>query len=173
VGLLILGGIIASSEYRRERLLSYLNPGSDPLGKGYQLNQALIAIGSGGVFGVGFGESTTKLQYLPEPIGDSIFAVIAEELGFIGGIFLVLLFVFLLLRGFRIAKHAPDKFASILTICFVTLIGLQVFIHIGAISGLLPLTGVPLPFISYGGTALAVFLTMCGIIANISKSSKH
>ena len=104
VGLLILGAIIASSEYRRDRLFSYLNPENDPLGSGYQLNQALIAIGSGGVFGVGFGESTTKLQYLPEPIGDSIFAVIAEELGFVGGIFVILLFVFFLFRGFSIGK---------------------------------------------------------------------
>ncbi|MEK7086657.1 MAG: FtsW/RodA/SpoVE family cell cycle protein, partial [Patescibacteria group bacterium] len=144
-------------------------PQSNELSSGYQINQTLLSIGSGGIFGVGFGESKTKLNYLPEPLADSIFAIIAEELGFVGAIFLVIAFFLLVWRGLMIAKFSSDNFGKLLAIGFASLIGLQAFINIGAVSGLIPLTGVPLPFISYGGTALAVFLTMCGIIVNISK----
>ncbi len=162
----IFGG---HDNYRLTRIKTFLNPQSNELSSGYQINQTLLSIGSGGIFGVGFGESKTKLNYLPEPLADSIFAIIAEELGFVGAIFLVIAFFLLVWRGLMIAKFSSDNFGKLLAIGFASLIGLQAFINIGAVSGLIPLTGVPLPFISYGGTALAVFLTMCGIIVNISK----
>lgn len=174
LGLLCLSLVIAGSQYRRERITTYFNKYFHPeivdvQTRGYHLNQALMAIGSGGLWGVGFGESTTKFRYLPEPIGDSIFAVVAEELGFIGAIILIGIFLTLFIRGFMIAKNSPDQFAKLTVVGLTSVIALQTFIHIGAISGLIPLTGVSLPFISYGGTSLAVFLTMTGIIVNISK----
>jgi len=172
LGAIILGVLIFLTPYRMERILTFLNPERDPLGTGYHLNQAKIAIGSGGLTGVGYGESTTKLRYLPEPIGDSIFAVIAEELGFIGAAGLILVFVLFIWRGFRIARGGRDNFSRWLGASFTSLIGIQAFINIAAISGFFPLTGVPLPFISYGGTALAVFLTMSGLIVNISRSRR-
>ncbi|TSC51830.1 MAG: Uncharacterized protein LiPW41_777 [Parcubacteria group bacterium LiPW_41] len=170
LGVLIFGVKNESGEnYRLKRVTTFLHPESDPLGKGWHINQALNAIGSGGVFGVGFGKSTSKLHFLPEPIGDSIFAVIAEELGFIGAIGFLIFFLAFLWRGFRIATRAPDSFGKYLVVGFMSILGLQTFVNIAAISGVIPLTGVPLPFVSYGGTALAVFLTMAGIIANVSK----
>lgn len=171
-GLLIivsLTALISITPYRAERIKSFFNPEVDQLGSTYHINQALISIGSGGLTGVGFGKSTTKLGYLPEPIGDSIFAVIAEEFGFIGASLLILTFLLLVWRGFMIAKKTSDTFGQLLVIGFSSLIGIQVFVNIGAISGVIPLTGVPLPFISFGGTALAVFLTMSGIILNVSR----
>ncbi len=167
-GALALILLILATPYRMQRVLSFLDPASDPLGSTYQINQSLIAIGSGGITGVGYGRSTTKLHYLPEPIGDSIFAVIAEELGFVGSVVLISFFLVFVWRGLIIARAAPDIFGRLLGTGFMTLIGLQVFVHIGANSGLIPLTGVPLPFVSYGGTALAAFLTMSGLVANIS-----
>jgi len=172
VSVIGLAMIIYLTPYRLNRVLSFLNKDADVLGSTYHINQALNAIGSGGITGVGFGQSTTKLKYLPEPVSDSIFAIVGEELGFAGSVALVLLFLFFIVRGFRIAKAAPDKFSQLLVTGFVSLIGIQAFINMASISGLLPLTGVPLPFISYGGTALAVFLTMSGIVANISKYRK-
>jgi len=160
---------IPKTDYRYQRFLSFLNPQADPLGKGYHLNQALIAIGSGGLTGVGYGQSTSKINYLPEPIGDSIFAVIAEELGFIGSIFLIFLFIMLVWRSFFIGRKAPDLFSRCFAFGFGALIGIQAFVNIAAISGVIPPTGVPLPFISFGGTALAVYLTMAGVLVNISK----
>lgn len=168
-GLVAVTSLIFLTDYRYERVLGFLNPQEDPLGRGYHLNQALIAIGSGGLTGVGYGQSTTKLHYLPEPIGDSIFAVIAEELGFIGSVLLIFLFAIFVWRSFSIGRQALDLFSRCLAIGFGTLIGIQAFINMAATSGLLPLTGIPLPFISFGGTALAVYLTMAGIIVNISK----
>lgn len=167
-----VGLLIYFTPYRFDRLTSFLNPEADPQGKTYQINQSLIAIGSGGWQGVGFGNSTAKFKYLPESIGDSIFAVIAEELGFIGSALLLLAFIALIYRGFFIAQNCHDNFGKYLALGFVVLIGLQAFINIGANSGILPLTGIPLPFVSYGGTALAVFLTMCGIILNISRQRR-
>ena len=164
--------LIAVTPYRMQRILTFLHPNSDTQASGYQITQAQNAIGSGRLLGVGFGKSTTKLKYLPEPIGDSIFAVIAEELGFVGATAVVLAFLFLVLRGLRIARGAPDEFSRLLVTSFTVVLGLQAFVNMGAISGIIPLTGVPLPFVSYGGTALAVFLTMCGVIANISRHSR-
>ena len=167
--ILVLPLVIYLTPYRWERVMTFLNPQSDPLGKSYHLNQTLLAIGSGRLWGRGYGQSTTKIHYLPEPIGDSIFAVIAEELGFVGAASLIIAFFLLIWRGFLIAFKNSDNFAKLLAVGFSLMIGLQVFVHIAALSGLIPFTGVPLPFISYGGTALAVFLTMAGVIANISK----
>lgn len=168
-GVLALAMVISITPYRLNRIMSFLNQEANPLAEGYHINQAKIAIGSGGLFGVGYGQSTTKIHYLPEPIGDSIFAVIAEELGFIGSSLLILFFLVLVFKIFLLSKKTKDKFAQLLLIGFGSLIAIQAFVNIGAISGLLPLTGTPLPFISYGGTALAVFMTMGGVITNISK----
>lgn len=155
--------------YRWQRLMTYVNPDSNTKTTSYQIIQAKNAIGSGGLWGVGYGQSTTKLRSLPQPIDDSIFAVIAEELGFIGSTFIILLFALVALRSFILARRVPDKFGQLLFIGFGSLITIQSFLHIGAISGLIPLTGVPLPFISYGGTALAIFMGISGIMVNISK----
>ena len=160
---------LTPDSYRTQRIMSFIDPNQNVLGASYHINQSLIAIGSGNIFGVGYGESTTKIRYLPEPIGDSIFAVISEELGFIGGIALILCFLILITRIFILAKRCSDRFAQLILVGFGSLIGIQVFVNIGAISGLIPLTGMPLPFISYGGTALAVFMIISGIIVNITK----
>ncbi len=174
LGFLALVLIISITPYRLARVQSYFqtltgNETADYQSDSYHLDQALMSIGSGGVWGVGFGNSTTKFKYLPEPISDSIFAVIAEEFGFIGAVFLLSVFILLFIKGIMIAKNSRDQFAKLVTVGFISVIAIQTFIHVAAISGILPLTGVPLPFISYGGTALAVFLTMSGVIANISK----
>ncbi len=174
LGLIALTLIISFSQYRLDRIETYVKTFFGPEAvdsqvKGYHLSQSLMAIGSGGVWGVGFGKSTTKFKYLPEPISDSIFAVIAEELGFIGAIVLIGIFILLFIRGITTAKNSRDQFAKLTTVGFILIISIQTFINIAAISGLLPLTGVTLPFISYGGTSLAVFLTMAGVIVNISK----
>jgi len=169
LGLAVLLLVIKFTDYRFERIMAFLNPQSDPLSKNYHQNQTLLAIGSGRLWGRGYGQSTTKIHYLPEPVGDSIFAVIAEELGFAGAVSLIAAFFLLIWRSFIIAEKSSDNFAKLLAISFGLVVGLQVFIHIAALTGLIPLTGVSLPFISYGGTALAVFLTMAGIITNISK----
>ncbi len=169
LGLAALLIISYLTPYRWERIMSFLNPDSNTQTSSYQLNQAKIAIGSGGLTGVGFGKSTTKLHYLPQPTDDSIFAVIAEELGFIGSILLIAVFASISLRSFLLSKKINDEFGRLLLIGFGSLITIQAFMHIGAISGLIPLTGVPLPYISYGGTALAIFMTISGIMVNISK----
>lgn len=169
VGLLLLATVVYITPYRRDRVIGYLQGHTDILGSGFQLNQARIAIGSGGVTGVGYGQSTIKYHTLPESIGDSIFAVIAEELGFIGALGLILAFFVVVLRGLIIAMRMRDSFGKLLMVGFVTVLSVQVFLHIGANLGLIPLTGVPLPFISYGGTSLAVFMTMLGMMLNISK----
>ena len=166
---LILGLLVAIEPYRLERVKVFLNPAHDVEGTGYQINQALIAAGSGGFWGRGFGLSRQKFSYLPEPIGDSIFAIVAEELGFIGGAVLLSLFLFLFLRGMRISRHAPDDFGRLLACGIMFLIIFQVLINVSAIIGLLPLTGIPLSFVSYGGSALAVTLAEIGIVLNISR----
>lgn len=169
LGLVAFLTIAYITPYRWERITSFINKEEDTRTSSYQLTQALIAIGSGGLTGVGFGKSTTKIHYLPQPIDDSIFAVIAEELGFIGAAFLTILFIILSLRGFILAKKISDSFGKLLLVGFGSLIASQSFLHIGSISGLIPLTGLPLPYISYGGTALAIFMTISGIMVNVSK----
>ncbi|MDP3975098.1 MAG: putative peptidoglycan glycosyltransferase FtsW [Candidatus Jorgensenbacteria bacterium] len=175
IGLVVILGfslLVYFTPYRLDRVLTLLDPSIDPLGISYQANEAKLAIGSGGLTGVGFGKSTAKFGGLPETFGDSIFAIVGEEFGFVGGILLLALFLILILRGLVIAKRAPDAFGRLVTVGFIAVIGLQAFVNIAAISGLIPLTGVPLPFISYGGTALAVFLTMTGIVVNISRHAR-
>lgn len=164
--------LIKTSAYRVNRLTVFLHPEMDPQGIGYQINQALLTIGSGGLFGLGLGHSIQKWRYLPEPIGDSIFAIIAEELGLIGAGFLVILFILLAWRGLKIAKNAPDRFGYLLAGGIISWLFLQAFINIAAISGLIPLTGLPLPLISYGGSAMVVVLAGLGILVNISKYTK-
>lgn len=168
-----LFGLIKLAPYRLNRLISFLHPDVDPLGIGYQITQATLAIGSGGIFGLGFGRSGQKYNYLPEVFGDSIFAVFAEEMGFIGAIILISLFLLLVLRGFRIAKNTPDLFGKYAAIGITCWIAVQAFVNIAAISGLIPLTGIPLPFVSYGSSALAVNLAAVGILVNISKSASR
>ncbi|HLN19020.1 MAG TPA: putative lipid II flippase FtsW, partial [Patescibacteria group bacterium] len=160
--------LIKFESYRMNRLLVYMHPELDPRGIGYQINQALLAIGSGGVFGVGLGHSLQKFNYLPEPVGDSIFAIIGEELGLIGASLLVILFVFFAIRGLKISKNAPDRFSGIVACGIVSWIIFQAFVNISAICGLIPLTGIPLPFISYGGTSLIFLMAGVGILLNIS-----
>lgn len=161
--------VIVITPYRLKRVTSFLNQSTNTQGLNYQLNQSLIAIGSGGATGRGYGASVTKSGYLPTPTDDSIFAVVAEELGFVGAAALVALFAMFTFRLFWLAKKTGDWFGRLLLIGFGTVIALQAFVNMASISGLIPLTGVPLPFVSYGGTALAVFLTMSGIALNISK----
>ena len=169
VGAVSLALLLYITPYRMQRFTTFLHPEQNAQGANYQINQALTAIGSGGLWGVGYGQSTTKLRSLPQPIDDSIFAVIAEEMGFIGSTFIILLFAILALRSFILAKRAPDKFGQLLLVGFGSVIAIQAFFHIASISALIPLTGVPLPFISYGGTALAIFMGISGIMVNISK----
>jgi len=161
--------LLLVAPYRVQRLTTFLHPELDPKGVGYQTNQAFLAIGSGGLFGVGLGQSRQKFQYLPEVHADSIFAVIAEEMGFFVSVFLVLLITFLGLRGLKIAKRAPDQFGRLLVSGIVVWFMWQSFLNIGSMAGVLPLTGVPLPFVSHGGTALTVALMGAGVVLGVSK----
>ncbi|KKT75769.1 MAG: Stage V sporulation protein E [Parcubacteria group bacterium GW2011_GWF2_44_7] len=177
ISLLVLGvlggaagmGLILSSVYRKERLLTFLNPLRDPLGSSYHIRQALIAIGSGGFWGLGLGESRQKYQFLPQVTTDSIFAVIAEEAGFIGAALLIFILLLIIWRGMRIARLAPDRFTCLLAAGITSWLAMQIFINLGAMLALLPLTGFPLPFISYGGSSLVVSLAGVGILLNISR----
>jgi len=169
LGTLALGLLIKLEPYRFDRISAFLDPGADPRGIGYQISQALLAVGSGGFWGLGLGHSRQKFNYLPEPVGDSIFAVIGEELGLIGGIFLIILFVTLALRGLKVARNAPDVFGRLVATGITMWIILQAFINISANIALVPLTGIPLPFISYGGTSLVFLMAAVGILLNISK----
>ena len=167
-----LSAIVVVEPYRFERLKSFWDPSVDPRGSSYQINQSLISIGSGGLFGVGYNNSSQKQGgFLPEVIGDSIFAIIAEELGLIGSAVTIGLFGVLCFFMISIAKNASDKFGSLLVMGVNVWIMSQAFVNIAAISGLVPLTGIPLPFISYGGTAIAVLLSGMGIVFNVAKES--
>ena len=155
--------------YRFKRILVFLKPETDPMGIGYQIKQALISIGSGGIFGLGLGVSGQKSGYLPYSMSDSIFAVIAEETGFIGSAVLIVLFLIFLWQGFKIAKNSNDKFSKLLAFGITSWILMQTFINIGSMTGILPLVGIPLPFFSYGGSALLIELVAVGLLLNISK----
>ncbi|MEK7110892.1 MAG: putative peptidoglycan glycosyltransferase FtsW [Patescibacteria group bacterium] len=168
-GIAIFVLIVWSTPYRAARILTFLDPSRDTQGSSYQINQSLIAIGSGRLTGLGYGASTSKARGLPAPLDDSIFAVAAQELGFAGAGALVMLFALLVYRMLWLARGRRDRFGQLILVGFATIIGLQSIVNMGAVSGLLPLTGVPLPFVSYGGTALAVFMTMGGVAVNISK----
>lgn len=168
------GVLIILAPYRINRLLTFLNPAKDTLGTGYHVQQALVAIGSGGLFGVGFNNSIQKHFFLPEPMNDSIFAIIAEELGFFTALAVIAAFAFLAVRGLRIARYAPDAFSRLLVTGVITWVAWQAMVNIAAMLSLLPLTGVPLPFISLGGSSLVVLLVAMGIVMNISKYTvKH
>ncbi|MEH7122956.1 stage V sporulation protein E [Bacillus sp. JJ1532] len=176
LGLLGLGGfaaLILSAPYRIKRITSFLDPWEDPLGSGFQIIQSLYAIGPGGLFGLGLGQSRQKFFYLPEPQTDFIFAILSEELGFIGGSFVILLFSLLLWRGIRIALGAPDLFGSFLAVGIIAMIAIQVMINIGVVIGLMPVTGITLPFLSYGGSSLTLMLLAIGVLLNISRYSRY
>ncbi len=166
-GILVLAII---SPYRMARLTTFLHPEQDPLGSSYHIRQVLLGLGSGGWFGVGIGQSRQKYEYLPEANTDSIFAIIGEETGFVGSVAVILMFVFASWRGFRIAKRATDGFGRLLAVGITSWISLQTIINLSAMVALLPLTGVPLPFISYGGSSLIIMLAAVGIVLNISRS---
>ncbi|MFS8630925.1 MAG: stage V sporulation protein E [Bacillales bacterium] len=178
IGLGVLGiigfiGLIASAPYRIQRITSFLDPWQDPQGSGFQIIQSLYAIGPGGLLGLGLGQSRQKFFYLPEPQTDFIFAILAEELGFIGGTFVLLLFALLLWRGIRIALGAPDLFGSLLAVGIVAMIAIQVMINIGVVTGLMPVTGITLPFLSYGGSSLTLMLLAVGVLLNVSRYAKY
>ncbi|MHB8660659.1 MAG: FtsW/RodA/SpoVE family cell cycle protein [Minisyncoccota bacterium] len=162
------GVIILVRPYVLERVKTFIDPSANSLSSGYQIQQSLIAIGSGGLLGRGFGQSVEKFNYLPEPDGDSVFAVFAEETGFVGSVVLLALFIALAARGIVIAGNSRDLFGGLIALGFSTLIILQAFINIGAMLGIIPLTGLPLPFVSHGGTALMATLLMCGFILNVA-----
>lgn len=156
-------------DYRRRRLLNFINPWKDPAGDGYQLIQSFYALGAGGVTGLGIGQSRQKTLYMPEPHNDFIFAIIGEELGLIGCTVVILLFIIFVYRGIKIAMSAKDEYGTLLAVGITSIIGLQAIINIAVVTGSMPVTGVPLPFISYGGTALVFNLMAMGILLNISR----
>ncbi len=171
LGLAFLWILIKAAPYRAARFTVFLHPELDPQGIGYHINQALLAIGSGGLLGLGFGYSRQKHLYLPEVIGDSIFAIIAEELGFLAVTMFLLVLFGLIFRGYHIARHAPDVFAKLLVAGIMSWIGFQSFVNISAMVGLLPITGLPLPFVSYGSSSLIVLFAAMGIVINISRQT--
>ena len=169
IAFLMFSGVI---KYGQSRLAMWQNPWLDPRGDGYQLVQSLLSIGSGGLWGVGLGRSMQKFLYLPEEHNDFIFAIVCEELGLIGATIIMLLFAALILRGYWIALHARDRFGSLLVVGVTTLIAMQTFLNIGVVTGLLPTTGISLPFFSYGGTALMIQLAEMGIVLSVSRQMK-
>lgn len=166
---LMFTGVIT---YGQSRIAMWQNPFIDPRGDGYQLSQSLISIGSGGLLGVGLGKSRQKFLYLPEEHNDFIFAIVCEELGLIGATIIMLLFAALILRGYWIALHARDRFGSLLVVGVTTLVAMQTFLNIGVVTGLLPTTGISLPFFSYGGTALSIQLAEMGVVLSVSRQMK-
>jgi cell division protein FtsW len=168
IAVITVGGMALSKPYFFDRIATFLHH-DDFQGSGYQLKQALIAIGSGGLTGHGFGQSVQKFNYLPEASGDSIFAVVGEEFGFLGTTFLVMLYLLFALRGLWIGAHGPDMFSGLLAVGLVILIIAQSFVNIASMLNLTPLTGVPLVFVSHGGTALLVAMAEVGIVLNISR----
>ncbi|EXX91692.1 stage V sporulation protein E [Paenibacillus darwinianus] len=172
VGAAGLVGLILAAPYRLQRITAFLDPWQDPLGAGYQAIQSLYAIGPGGLIGLGLGMSRQKYNYLPEPQTDFIFSIVSEELGFIGGAAVILLFLVLVWRGLRTAILAPDSFGSLLAVGIIGIVAVQVFINIGVVIGMLPVTGITLPLVSYGGSSLTLLLTALGILLNISRYSR-
>lgn len=168
---LVLGFLfIYGSTYRKQRLETFLNPqAADPLTTGYHMNQIKIALGTGGLFGRGIGQSRQKYEFLPEVCADSIFAVVGEELGFVGSIALILLFLFIVQRGFRIAKRAPDELGRLLATGVTSWLAIQFLINLSAMAALIPLTGVTLPLVSCGGSSMVVTLSAIGILLSVSK----
>jgi cell division protein FtsW len=167
--------ILMGASYRRRRLLAFLNPWDDPLGDGFQIIQSLIAVGTGGVWGRGLMNGVQKLFYLPEPHTDFIYSVIAEELGLLGATMLLVCFCVVTWRGMRTALRAPDRFGAFLAVGLTTMVAFQAFCNISVVLGLLPTKGIPLPFVSYGGSSLLINMLGMGILLNISQhaSSSH
>lgn len=170
VGILVL---MLQEGYRVARVTSFMDPWQNPTGDGYQVIQSLYGIGSGGLFGQGIGNGTQKLSWLPYGESDFIFSIIAEELGLVGAVILLALFIFLIYRGIKVAATAPDLFGTMLATGIITLIGLQVVVNVGVVTASLPPTGVSLPFISYGSSSLIIFMSMIGILLNISKQGRR
>ncbi len=166
-----LFALIKLAPYRLDRLLVFLEPGLDPMGIGFQIKQSLIAIGSGGILGTGLGMGIQKFGFLPGAVSDSIFALFAEETGFVGGLILIFLFLIFLWQGFKISKLSQDKFSQLVALGITAWIVIQGFVNIGSMIGLLPLTGIPLPFISFGGSSLIATLAAVGILLNISRQT--
>ncbi|HEY6021489.1 MAG TPA: putative peptidoglycan glycosyltransferase FtsW [Candidatus Paceibacterota bacterium] len=173
VGIGLVGGAALAYPHVRSRIMTYIDQTADPQGSGYQVTQSLIAVGSGGITGRGFGQSVEKFSYLPEPIGDSIFAVAAEEFGLVGSIALVGLYAAFAILGLRIAARAPDPFGGLLAVGLTVLIAGQSFFNIASAIALVPLVGVPLIFVSHGGTALAIALCEVGILLSVSRRMKN
>lgn len=169
IGAVFLGTLTFTHPYVKDRLTTFLNPAQNPQAEGYQIRQSLIAIGSGGFGGRGFGQGVQKFTYLPEPMGDSVFAVAAEEFGFVGGVSIIVLFLLFALRGFTVSVRANDSFAALLGVGITSYLAVEAFINIAAMLGLVPLTGIPLTFFSQGGTAMLVSLGSVGILLSISK----
>lgn len=172
VGAVGFVGLILAAPYRLQRITAFLDPWSDPLGAGYQIIQSLYAIGPGGLAGLGLGMSRQKYSYVPEPQTDFIFSILAEELGFIGGLLVLMLFLILIWRGMRVAMTVDDMFGSLLAVGIVGMVGVQVVINIGVVIGLMPVTGITLPLISYGGSSLTLMLTALGILLNLSRYAR-
>jgi cell division protein FtsW len=160
-----------SASYRRRRLMAFWNPWNDPLGDGFQVIQSLIAVGAGGLFGRGLMGGVQKLFYLPEPHTDFIYAVIGEELGLLGTTLVLACFLVIAWRGFKIATQAPDRFGAFLAIGLTTMIAVQAFVNISVVLGLVPTKGIPLPFVSAGGSSLLISLLGMGILLNVSQHS--
>lgn len=172
IGAVGLAGLAYTRPYVKDRLATYINPAANAQGSSYQIRQSLIAIGSGGLAGRGFGQSVQKFNFLPEPVGDSIFAVAAEEFGFVGSVTLIALYVFFAVRGLKIATRVPDLFGRLAVVGIVIIVVCQAFVNIGAMLGVVPLSGITLPFVSHGGTSLFITLAEVGIILSISKTQK-
>lgn len=164
--------LVASSEYRLARVISFMDPWKYKLEGGWQVIQSLYAIGSGGLFGLGLTQSRQKFLYIPEPYNDFIFAIVCEELGFFGALAVILLFTLLIIRGTKIALNAPDAFGTLLVAGVIVLVAIQVFFNIAVVTSSVPVTGMPLPFFSYGGSSLSFILCAMGLVLNVSRNSK-
>ena len=169
-GIPVLTLLIVKAPYRLQRVTTFLDPWKDMRGDGWQVIQSLYAIGSGGLFGAGLGESKQKYLYIPEPHNDFIFSILAEELGFIGCAAVLILFAVFIWRGVLIAMKAPDMFGSLVAIGITAQVAIQVIINIAVVTSSMPATGMPLPFFSYGGSALFILLCEMGVLLNISKA---
>jgi cell division protein FtsW len=177
VGVVLLGipavlALIVTEPYRLQRITAFIDPFKDPLGSGYHTIQALLALGSGGLLGTGLGHSALKFFYLPEAHTDFIFAILAEELGFVGGAAVIVLFFVFAWRGYRVALASSDPFATVLAVGLTTMVLLQAVLNIGVVTDSLPVTGVPLPFISYGGSSLLFTMAAVGILLSISRRGR-
>lgn len=172
IGVLGFAALVLAAPYRIARITAFLDPWQDPLGAGYQVIQSLYAIGPGGLMGLGLGMSRQKFYYLPEPQTDFIFAILSEELGFIGAATVLVLFTLLLWRGMRVAISAPDLYGSFLAAGIIAMIAIQVIINVGVVTGMFPVTGITLPFLSYGGSSLTLMLMAVGILLNVSRYAR-